>query len=139
MPKIAKCEGEVVTKDGTGQSIEYYECEFVLSDDVKTISQARSVIRSGYISEYMRKNVKNFKRVRTMQVVDFGDTEQKVENTDLEKLLIKATELGCVPENIENYKRPDYKEKALKIAIERASKRKPEGQKFKVEDQGMVD
>jgi len=30
MSKLAKVEGEVVVKDGTGQSIEFYEEEFIL-------------------------------------------------------------------------------------------------------------
>ena len=37
---------------------------------------------------------------------------------------MRAVELGCVPENIDNYRRPDYKAKALEKAIERAEKRK---------------
>ena len=130
MSKLARVEGEVVVKDGTGQSLEFYEAEFVLSDAVQTANQARSLIRKGLISEHLRREVKGYKRVRTCQVVEFTTTNKVAEQSEMDKLFLEATELGCVPENIDNYKRPDYKQKALERAIEnhksRVAKVKPD-------------
>lgn len=139
MSKLAKVEGELVTKDGTGTAIEFYEADFVLDDAVKDLKQARSIIRKGLITEHLRKSVKNFKRVRTCQVVDFAATEKQAENTELDKLLLKATQLNCVPENIDNYKRVDFKTKALEKAIEKALERKAKAKLDPMKDEGYVD
>ncbi len=139
MSKLARVEGEVVVKDGTGQALEFYEAEFVLDDAVQTANQARSLIKKGLISEHLRRNVKNYKRVRTCQIVEFTTTDKVAEQSDMDKLFLEATELGCVPENIDNYKRPDYKQKALERAIanhkDRAAKAKPDN----VQDLGYVE
>ena len=138
MPKLAKVEGEVIVKDGTGQAIEYYEAEFVLDDAVKTGPQARSVIRKGLISERLRKTVQNFRRVRTMQLVSFDRTDAPAEQSELDRLLLRASEMDCIPENIDNYKRPDYKAKALEKAIELAERRAKTAKPDSVKDLGEV-
>lgn len=140
MPKKAVCEGEVVVKDGSRSSIEFYTEEFVLDDAVKNLEQARSMIQSGLISERLRRTVENYRRVRTCQVISFTETKDKAEHSELDKLLLKATELNCIPENIESYKRPDYKAKALEKAIERALERNEKQKKSEnVQDLGYVD
>lgn len=132
MGKLAKCEGEVIVKSGTHSEIEFYEEDFILSNDIESEGHARIIV-SALIADVLRKKIKNFKRVRTCQVIALEDSDQKSENGDLEDLLIEATKLQCVPENIDNYKRPDYKAKALQSAIdkhkERAKRKKPDSMK----------
>jgi hypothetical protein len=137
MAKKAMVEGEVVLKDGNTTDIHFYEEEFILDDAVKTLAQARSIIQGGLINERLRRNMPNFRRVRTCQVIEFGETTEKPEASDLDKLLIEATELGCMPENIDNYKRPDYKIKALERAVQKAKERKAKPDN--VQDLGYVD
>jgi len=137
MAKKAVCEGEVVVKDGASSAIEFYTQEFILDDAVKSLEQARSMIQAGLINERLRKEVQNYRRVRTCQVVSFESTTEKAAHSELDKLLLKATELGCMPENIESYKRPDFKAKALEKAIERHLSRKDK--KDPMQDQGYVD
>ena len=139
MGKLAKCEGEVVVKDGTHSAIEFYEVEFVMDDAVKTLEQARSMIQGGLISERLRREKPNYRRVRTCQVVSFESTEAKPEHSELDKLLLRATQLDCLPENIDSYKRPDYKMKALEKAIERAEARLSKPEKSNIKDEGYID
>ena len=139
MAKKAVCEGEVVVKDGSRSSIDFYTEEFILDDEVKSLEQARSMIQSGLISERLRKTVENYRRVRTCQIVSFTETKEKPEHSELDKLLLKATELNCIPENIESYKRPDFKAKALEKAIDRALERQAKQGKDNVQDLGYVD
>lgn len=124
MAKLARVDGQVVVRDGTGMALEFYEEEFILDDAVQSAAQARALIKKGLISERLRKTVKGYKRVRTCQVIEFTNTNAVAEQSEMDKLFLEATELNCVPENIDNYKRPDYKEKALRSAIEQAKKRK---------------
>jgi len=138
MSKKVVVEGEIIVKDGTHSAIEFYEGEeFVLSDEVKTLAQARAIIQSGLITERMRKKIPNFKRVRTCQVISFSNDTAEPEISNLDRLLIEATTLGCVPENIDNYRRPDYKTKALEKAIETHKARKLP--KDTMQDEGYVD
>jgi len=97
MAKKAVCEGEVVVKDGASSAIEFYTQEFILDDAVKSLEQARSMIQAGLINERLRKEVQNYRRVRTCQVVSFESTTEKAAHSELDKLLLKATELGCMP------------------------------------------
>lgn len=139
MAKLAKVEGQVAVKDGTGMSLEFYEEEFILDDAVKTAEQARSMIKKGLISERLRRTVQNFKRVRTCQIIEFTNTNQQAEQSDMDKLFLRAAELNCVPENIDNYKRPDYKQKALERAISLAEERLKGERPDNVQDLGYVD
>jgi len=139
MPKLAKAEGQLVVKEKDGVSIEYYSHDFVLDDAVKTKEQARSMLQAGLLTEALKKEVPNFKRWRTCDVVEFTETTRKAEHSDLDKALLEATELGCVPEGIENYKRPDYKLKALQTAIEKFKARAAKKVKDNVQDLGYVD
>ncbi len=138
MAKKAICEGEVVVKDGTHSAIEFYTAEFVLDDSVETLAQARSMIQAGLITERLRREVSNFKRVRTCDVIEFTKTNESPEHGELDKLLLKATELGCMPENIESYKKPEAKAKALQKAVDRALERNGKA-KDNVTDLGYVD
>jgi hypothetical protein len=138
MAKLAKVEGEVVTKDGTGQAIEFYEQEFILDDAVKTAEQARSIVKKGLITERLRRTVQNFKRVRTCQIIEFTNTDAVPEQSDMDRLFLKATELNCVPENIDNYKRPDFKQRALEKAIALAEERLVKAKPDPMKDMGYV-
>lgn len=139
MPNKATVEGEVIVRDGTGNSIEFYTEEFIVDDAVRTAGQARSIIKKGFITDRLRKTVEGFKRVRTCQVVEFQKTSDKPENSELDQLLLKAAELECIPENIDNYKRPDYKQKALERAIAKAEERKAKAKPDAMKDLGEVD
>lgn len=139
MPLKAKVEGELVTRDHNGNSIEFYEEEFVLDDSVKTKEQAHVIIKKALLDDRLRRQHKGYKRFRTAQIVDFGKTDEKAEQSDIDKLLIRATELNCIPENLNNYKRPDHKQRALEKAIEKALERKVKPDPDNVEDHGYVD
>ena len=120
---LATVEGEMVIKENGNKSLEFYKEEFVLDGEIDTPQEARSIIRKGLISERLREKP-GFAAVRTCQITDFKETDQKLGNNDLDKVLYEAIRLNCVPENINSYKRPDYKLKALNSAIEKAKKRK---------------
>ena len=140
MSKKALVEGEVVLRNGKQKEIEFYETEFILSDDVKDIGHARIIVQGALITDYLRKTMKNFHRVRTCDVTDLIPTKEKPENDEMQLLLIEATKLQCVPENIDNYKRQDFKAKALKAAIEKAKERRTKAvKKDNVKDMGYVD
>jgi hypothetical protein len=134
MAKKVTVEGEVVTKDGKGHAIEFYEETFILDDSIPTADHARCIIQSAFITEALRKKVENFKRVRTCKVIGFEDSNETAETSDVDKLLLEATTLGCVPENIDNYRRPDFKVKALQKAIDAHKKN---AEKFKPELQDV--
>jgi hypothetical protein len=133
-----KVEGEVIVRDGTGNAIEFYEKEFLLDDSVKNEAQARCLLHNGLISERLRKEVQGYRRWRTCQIVSFEKAQEAAEHSELDVALLEAIQLGCVPENIDNYRRPDYKLKALLAAIE-SHKSKKAAHKDNVQDQGYVD
>lgn len=118
MAKKAIVEGEVLVKEGNTTNIEFYTEEFILDDAVDTLEEARRLIKKALISDRLQRTVSNFKRVRTCQIIEFGNTTEKAENSELDQVMLKAVELNCVPENITNYKRTDHKIKALQKAIE---------------------
>ena len=138
MDNLVKVEGDLRIKDGSGMMIDFYEEEFILSDAIKNKEQALSLIRKGLITERLSRKVAGFKSVRTCQVISIEPTTEKAEQSDLEIILLKAIELGCVPENIDNYKRPDHKLKALQKAVELAIVRAQRTQKDNVQDMGVV-
>lgn len=137
MSKIVKVEGEVVVKDGTGTALEFYEAEFVVDDAVENENQARAMIQNGLLGDKLRRTIDGYKRWRTCAVVSMGASQEAAPDSDLDKALLEATKLGCVPENIENYRRPDYKLKALVAAIDNHKKAKKPKDAFK--DEGYVD
>ena len=141
MAKRASVEGEYLERNPNGGlDIVPFEEEFILDDTVESKDMARQIIKRGLLIERLSKQ-KNFKRVRTCQVVSFEDAaDESPENSELDQLLTKAAKLECIPPNINNYRRPDYKVKALKTAIEQAEKRNAAPKKkTNVEDQGYVD
>lgn len=141
MSKKAVVEGEVRVRNGVGGTeIQFYEEEFLLDDSIESAAQARQVIRRGLITQRLSK-MEGFKGIRTLQVLSFEDSKDEAENSELDVLLTKAVALQCVPANIDNYKRPDYKIKALEKAIKNAEERieKAKKKKSNVEDQGYVD
>lgn len=136
-------EGEVIVKDGTGSTIEFYEEEFVIDGSIDTIPMARSLIKKGLIGERLRKKVPGYRAVRTCQVISLSPTEQEAKQSELDLAFLKAIQLGCVPENIDSYKRPDYKLKALEKAIDLAIKRRKDTRKrnnkeLEIQDMGYV-
>lgn len=139
MPKKVKVEGEVALRDNNSVVLEWFEREIILDDSVKTLEEARRIIKRGLINEELKK-MPNFKRVRTCQVVSFEDTTDKAENSDLQKALIEATKLSCVPENLQNYRKEEDKVRALSQAIEKAKARaKKKPTKGNETDLGYVD
>lgn len=123
MAQLAKCEGQLVIKRAGGFENEYFETEFLLSDSVKSIDQARSIIQAGLLHEKLLKDVPQYKNWRECQVISLEPTSQKVETGELEQLLLKCSEAGCVPENLASYASDTSKVKALSKAIERHEKR----------------
>lgn len=140
MAKKAIAEGEYLERNAGGSlDIVPYCEEFILDDAISSKEQARQIIKRGLIIDRLSKQT-NFKRVRTCQVISFENTMEPAENGELDQLLTKAAQLECIPVNINNYKRPDYKIKALKDAIEKAESRaKAPKKKANVEDEEYVD
>lgn len=123
MAKIAKCEGQLVKKESGGMVNEYFETEFVLSDEVKDVHQARSIIQAGLLHERLMKDVPFYKNWRECQVVSLETTNAKADTSEFEQLLLKCSEAGCVPENLSSYSSDASKVKALTKAMERHEKR----------------
>lgn len=142
MGRLVKTMGQWIAKDGTGVAICYYDEDFVMDEAVETLEQARSILHAGLLTQRLQEkhaDYPNFKRWRTCEVVDFSTVSAKAEHSELEKLMLKATQLECVPENIDNYRRPDYKAKALQTAIANAEARAKSFKKDAMVDLGEVD
>ena len=123
MAKLAKCEGQLVIKRAGGFENEYFETEFLLSDSVKDVHQARSIIQAGMLHEKLLKDVPQYKNWRECQVVSLEDSAEKADTSELETLLLKCSENGCVPENLSSYGSDKSKVKALQKAVENHEKR----------------
>ncbi len=142
MTNKAIIEGEVILRDGRGSECAFYELEIDIPDTITTTDKARMYItRGGVASDLLKKEYNNFKSVRTCQVLTVTTGEAGKELTELEALTLEAVELGCVPENLDNYKRKDYKAKALQKAIDshKARAEKAKKKKSNVVDEGFVD
>jgi hypothetical protein len=119
MAKLAKCEGQLVIKRAGGFENEYFETEFLLSDSVKDVHQARSIIQAGLLHEKLMKDVPQYKNWRECQVVSLETTDAKADTSELEQLLLQCSEAGCVPENLSSYASDASKVKALSKALDR--------------------
>lgn len=144
MSNVVLVEGEMISKDGTGKRFEFYEESFVIDAEVDSIPKARSLIRKALINDRLQKKADDkglvypdFRRVRTLQVVSFEPTKEKAEHSELDRAVLRAIELDCMPENLDNYKRADYKLKALQKAIAEAENRKQS--KDNVTNLGFID
>jgi len=123
MAKLAKCEGQLVIKQAGGFVNEFFEAEFLLSDDVKDVAQARSIIQAGLLHDHLTRNVDHYKNWRECQVVSLEPSSETVNISELEQLLLKCSEAGCVPENLSSYASDKSKTKALQKAIEAHERR----------------
>lgn len=143
MPKLAKVEGLMIISDGhNGSFTEFYEEDFIMSDDVPSLGHARSLIRkSGMLHDRLKREVKNFKRVYEMQVISFEETKEKVEDEELQNLTAEAMKLGCAVEFVQQYGSEASKKRALKDMIEKQKERKTRKKKKadNVEDLGYID
>lgn len=147
MAKLAKVEGLMVVSDGhNGAFTEFFEREFVLSDDIKNLGHARSFLRkSGMLHDALKRDVRNFKRVYEAQVIEFGDSSEKVDEDDKEimELTTKAMELNCNVEFIQQYGSVGSKKRALEEMITKAEERNARNKKKKkadnIEDMGYID
>ena len=137
-------EGEYVLS-GKLTQIEYFETTFTLEEANPSV--ARSIIQNGLLEDKMRKEFKNFKRVRTSQIVKTEKVEDEKAKSDtdveLEKLLAEAGNLGCVPVNYTSYKSDDMRKRQLAIAIKRRHDRQAKADKAAGKessiDKGYVD
>lgn len=140
MSKKAVVEGEVMVRtEAKTVLLDLYSETFILDDSVKTLEQARSVIKNGLLHDRLSKKVKNYKRFRTYEIISFENTNEEAEQSGLNKLLVEASSLDCVPENLDIYSSAEGKEKALERAIETKKKRGRPAKNQDVEDQGFVD
>ena len=104
--------------------IDEYEEVFELTEG--RVPEARAIIQnSGILDERLRKTKKNYRRWRTCQVIDVQGTTKEAtkEKTELHELLVKATEMGCIPATFKRLKVDKTKIKHLKEAIENKAKR----------------
>ncbi len=116
---------------------------FILGPEVRDIAQARVIIQNGLLTPKMQssKEYPNFSRWRTAQVIEFSDSSDVPENSDLNKLLMEATNMDAIPDRLDSYKSPEAKTRALTQAIDAEKKRrgrKPKGE-LEVTDMGYVD
>jgi hypothetical protein len=140
MGKLALVEGEVMVRtDAKTLNIDLYSEEFILDDDIKDINEARSVIKNGLLDERLKKTVKNYRKYRTYEIIEFKDTDKKSEQSDYDKLMVKAVKNQCVPENLDSYATQEGKQKALERALDTKKKREAKKVKDNVEDQGYID
>lgn len=142
MAKLVKASGQYTAKDGTGHAIAYFKEDFIMDDAVQTKEQARSILHAGLMLQRLQEKsdlYPNVRRVRECQVDEFETVKQKAENSELEKLILQATQLECVPENISDYRRPEFKAKALQTAIDLALERKKKAKPDPMQDMGEVE
>lgn len=116
---------------------------FILGPEVKDIPQARVIIQNGLLTPKMQssKDYPNFSRWRTAQVIEFEDSSEMPENSELNNLLMEATNMDAIPDRLDSYKTPEAKSRVLTQAIQNEKKRrgrKPKGE-VEVIDQGFVD
>lgn len=123
MAKLAKCEGQLVIKRAGGFENEFFETEFLLSDSVQDVHQARAIIHAGLLHEKLLKDVPQYKHWRECQVTSLETTDAKADTSELEQLLLQCSEAGCVPENLASYASEASKTKALAKALDRHEKR----------------
>ena len=100
--------------------IDSYEVTFKMAEGRK--SEARAIIQnSGMLDEKLRKDKPGFKRWRTCQVTKIEEVEGKVDESvkELEKLLIEATQLACIPVDYKSYANDKMRIDTLKQAIEK--------------------
>jgi hypothetical protein len=121
--RIVTAEGQVILLLGKQKVIEYYEEEFVFPADMP-LSTARQTLHNQLMTERLRKTYDNFIRWRTCQVSEGAETDKEVEDAEVVSLLVEAAELGCVPESLDRYGKPESKAKALKESIKSAKERK---------------
>ena len=138
MSNLVKVEGEAYLLEDGVAGIEFYEEEFIVDSSVDSVGKARSLLRKAFITERLRKKLSGFNRVKTMQVVEFEPTDKKAKQSDLDKKLLQAIELSCVPENLELRKTDEAKVRALDTAITTAKARKEKKRKTVI-DQGFID
>lgn len=142
MAIVVKVEGEVRVKDGTGVGTEFYEREFELDDSVgENEGVVRSIIRKGFIVEDLRRSVKGYKSVRTMEVVSIDKKDGKANTSELGELTSEAVKLGAVPDNLDLYGSEKSKADALRRSIEKKkeSDKAPAKKDEQVEDLGYID
>lgn len=123
MAKLAKCEGQLVIKRAGGFENEFFETEFLLSDEVADINQARSIIQAGLLHEKLLKDVPQYKNWRECQVVSLESTNAVANTSELEQLLLKCSEAGVVPENLASYASDKSKVKALQKSLDSHERR----------------
>lgn len=140
MVQIVKVEGEARVRDGSNLTTEFYEREFEIND-MKSEGEIRSLVRKALIVDELKKTIKGFKSVRTMEIVDIKKKEGKKEDTTrLEDLMAEAMKLEAVPDNLDQYGSTKSKEEALERSIAKKKKAdKAPKKKEQVEDLGYID
>lgn len=142
MGKLTKVEGQVMIRNSAGiNELEFYEENFILDDSILNEGKARQIIKKGLLTPRLEKKIKGFRRVRTCNVVEFTETDKDTDNSKLDKMLIEAIDLDCMPININSFKQEDHKTKALAAAIHEQKERNKKNKKKKnsVEDLGYID
>jgi len=138
-----KAYGDYVVSGKLAQ-IDYFETVFELEEDRE--AYARAIIQNGLLQDQLKKEIPNFKRWRECHVKlieKISKTEEASTDPEIEKLLIEATELGCLPPNYHSYKSDAARKRRLKEAVEKKKasikKRAEKKDGIKIEDKGFVD
>lgn len=137
-----KVVGEYIKKtDANTKIIEFYDEEFIV--DIDNQQEALSFIKNGLLHQrlYGNEKYKGYVRFRTHEPASFEKTEEKADNSEFSKLVMQATDLGCMPTNIDMYTTQESKTKVIKSAIKADKMRKAKAKKKeqKTSDLGYVD
>ena len=116
MTKTVIVSGDMILKDGKDTYLEDFEETFTISD-VETESEARCLIKNAFIVDRLKEKTPLFRSVHTMRIDSMEASKERKPEDELETAMLEATRLGCIPENIANYRRKDFKFTALKRAI----------------------
>ena len=124
---------------GGDKEIISYEEEFELSEN--HLGKARAIIRRGFINDRLKGKDASFKAVRECQLLEDPDTMAASGDNDkeLEQLLLKAAEYGCIPMNYESYKDDKVRKTQLKRAIKKREDREKKAiEKENKDMEGMI-
>ena len=118
------CYGTLLVKHSSG-AVEQEEYEaLVFNIDLSSypeehkISQARSLIQNGLIIDALKAKYKNYKSVRECQVESITPVEAESSiDPEVQEMLSRATNLGCVPANYSTYKSDASRKRRLREAL----------------------
>lgn len=118
MSKLVKVECQIQYDKGLGVDSCYEETEFVVGD-IEEKGVILSYIKRSLVTPYFKKKINGFKRVRQTTILSITDVNETPEqSTELQKLMLDAIELSCVPTQLDD-RSEVAKIQALKQALQK--------------------